>query len=99
MYRSEGFVKDFWEFRFELARRGIDATTSDLVTLYAIYRKDLRAQRLNGNGSSNGSATERQKEYLRELAKDRGFRLTEPDIDKMTKEEASKAITTILGGG
>jgi len=98
MYKSEGFVKDFWEFRFELARKGIEATVSDLVTLYAIYRKDLRAQRLNGSKENSELATERQKEYLRELAKDRGFRLTESDIDKMTKEEASKAITTMLGG-
>ena len=100
MDKSE-FAKDFSDF-FEEVRSRIDATVEQATTLYAIYRKDLRADRLNNrNAESNADnkmATEKQKGYLLDLAEEKGLRLTQSDVDKMTKEQASRTINALLGG-
>ena len=70
------FVKDFSEFYVEARKEGIE-TFADLTTLYAIYRKDSRADRLNKRSQSDPSeekATERQKHFLMDLAYKNGAR-------------------------
>jgi len=74
---KEEFVKDFSEFFGEIKKEGVEASVQDIAMLYAIYRKDLRADRLNGSkaNGTNGKlddpskepATERQKHYLMDL--------------------------------
>ena len=97
MEKSE-FAKDFNEF-FEEIRSRVDATVEQATTLYAIYRKDLRANRLNKESNTdNDMATAKQKGYLLDLAEEKGMRLTQSDVDKMTKEEASRTINALLGG-
>ena len=70
--------------------------------LYAVYRKDLRADRFNNNRDNSSAdkqiATEKQKNYLLNLVKAKGAKLTESDINNMTRKQASKAIDTLLGG-
>lgn len=75
----------------------------DIAMLYAIYRKDLRADRLSSNNCSEldgdpgkEPATERQKRYLMDLAYEKGFCITLTELDRMTREQASKTINTLL---
>jgi adenine-specific DNA methylase len=96
------FVKDFSEFYKEIRRTRVNATAKEVTTLYAIYRKDLRANRLNNKNAKLNAGeqmtTEKQKNYLLDLAEEKGMRLTEQDVDKMTREQASKTIDALLGG-
>lgn len=96
------FVKDFIEFNSEMKKNSSDIETGDITMLYAVYRKDLRANRLNNNGFKSDvdgqMATEKQKNYLLNLAKAKGAKLTEDDINKMTRQQASRAIDTLLEG-
>jgi len=99
------FVKDFSEFYAEVRKEGIEATVKEVANLYAIYRKDLRTDRLNDDNrsESNGDpckepATERQKQYLMDLAYKKGFCITQIELDRMTREQASKTIDTLLEG-
>lgn len=95
------FVKDFIDFNSEIKKTNEELGTGDVAMLYAIYKKDQRANRLNSNTRSNADgqmATEKQKCYLLTLAKAKGAKLTEGDINKMTRQQASKAIDTLLEG-
>jgi len=47
------FVKDFSEFYAELRKEDIDELLKNVTTLYAIYRKDLRADRFNNRSQSD----------------------------------------------
>jgi hypothetical protein len=95
------FVRDFIEFDSEMKKNSSDLETGDITMLYAVYRKDIRANRLN-NGAKPSTdkqkATEKQKRYLMNLAKTKDAKLTEDDINKMTRQQASKAIDTLLEG-
>ena len=99
MEKSE-FAKDFSEFFEEIRKTGVNATAKEVTTLYAIYRKDLRADKINNKESNadNKMATEKQKNYLLDLAEEKSMRLTQSDVDKMTKEQASRTINALLGG-
>jgi len=97
------FAKDFSEFSEEIKRTGVEAETRDVAVLYAVYRKDLRTDRLNKNAESNGDpgkepATDRQKQYLMDLAYKKGLCITQTELDRMTRERASKTIDTLLEG-
>ena len=95
------FVKDFAEFYGEIRKEGVEATLTDIATLYAIYRKDLRAGRFNNCNESDSDkekATERQKQFLMDLAYKNGVCVTQKELDRMTREQASKTINTLLGG-
>jgi hypothetical protein len=96
------FVKDFIEFNSEIQRTDSGLETGDITMLYAVYRKDIRANRLNNNNinsrADNQMATEKQKRYLMNLVKAKDAKLTEGDINKMTRQQASKAIDTLLEG-
>ena len=95
------FVNDFIEFNSEIQRTDSGLENSDITMLYAVYRKDIRANRLNNGvnpSTDKQMATEKQKRYLMNLAKTKGAKLTEDDINKMTRKQASKAIDTLLEG-
>jgi len=103
---KDEFIKDFSGFYAELRKEGVDELLKDATMLYTIYRKDLRADRFNNrNGSnsrpsdqSNEPATEKQKQYLLDLAYEKGVCITQKQIDRMTREQASKTINALLGG-
>lgn len=98
---KDKFVKDFNEFYAEVKNIGLRIPVNNIAMLYAIYRKDLRTDRINGNGFINGNPqkpTEKQRQYLQDLAETHGYLVTDAMLDKMTREEASKEITKILGG-
>ena len=101
------FVEEFKEFSDELQDAGIDTTVEQAVNLFAIFRKDLRTERINGDEfikeneivtESSELATEKQKQFLKKLADERGIDISEIEIDSMSKQEASKQITDLLGG-
>ena len=96
------FVKDFNEFNDAVRKSGAKLETRDVAMLYAVFRKDLRADRFNDHNNSSiddQMATEKQKSYLLNLAKAKNAKLTIDDVDKMTKEQASKAIDALLEVG
>jgi hypothetical protein len=114
-----GFAKDFGEFFVEVKKEGVQATIKDVALLYAIYRKDLRSERINSNGHNRNKfekecysvddirkpdnpgkepATERQKQYLMDLAYKKGLCITQTELDRMTREKASRTIDTLLEG-
>lgn len=43
-------------------------------------------------------ATERQKQYLMDLAYKKGLCITQTELDRMTREQASRTIDTLLEG-
>lgn len=95
------FVKDFLEFFIEIRKDGITSSVQDIVTLYAVYKKDLRADRINGNKDTDPGkepASERQKQYLMDLAYKKGLCITQTELDRMTREQASRTIDTLLEG-
>jgi len=113
------FAKDFGEFFVEVKKEGVKAMIKDVALLYAIYRKDLRSERINSNGQNRNRfekecygvdeigkpddpskelATERQKQYLMDLAYRKGLCITQTELDRMTREQASRTIDTLLEG-
>jgi len=69
----------------------------DIATLYAIYRKDIRATRfLDAKANNQEKATEKQIQYIKDLAEKKGVDLPNKDLDNMTKEEVSKMIEELL---
>lgn len=72
---------------------------AEITTLFAIYRKDLRAKKFN-NQSNLGKekATERQRQFLMDLVYKNGVCITQKELDRMTRDQASKTINTLLGG-
>ena len=98
---KDEFVKDFNAFYAEVKNIGLRIPVNNIAMLYAIYRKDLRTDRINGSGLTSTSAqkpTEKQRQYLQDLAETHGYLVTDTMLDKMTREEASQEITRILGG-
>lgn len=94
------FVKDFSDFYVELRKDGLESL-ADVTTLYAIYRKDLRADRFHTRNQSDPGkekATEKQKQFLMDLAYKNGVCITQKELDRMTREKASRTINTLLGG-
>lgn len=94
------FVKDFNEFNNAVRNAGAELETRDVAMLYAVFRKDLRADRFNNYNASSSAddqmATEKQKSYLLNLAKAKNAKLTIDDVNKMTRQQASKAIDALL---
>jgi len=102
------FIKEFTGFTAQCREEGVEAPISDLTTLFAIYRKDLterlgssylRASRNGGSNRSHGEkASEKQVQYLRDLTERNSVRISDSDISKMTKEEASRVRGTAGSG-
>lgn len=86
------FVNDFSSFYIEVKREVDNASFMDIATLYAIYRKDIRASRMMESKKENKKATAKQLQYLQGLAERKKVPLTEEKLNSLTKEEASKMI-------
>jgi len=99
------FAKDFGEFFEEIKRTRVEVEARDVAMLFAIYRKDLRAKRIKDRDDREPNvepgkepASERQKQYLMDLAYKKGLCITQTELDRMTREQASKTIDTLLEG-
>ena len=79
-----------------------------IVTLYAIYLKNGRAEKMNRNGNGynggyrkkpdpNAPATEKQKNAIAAFA--RKGKIAEVDTSSLTKREASKILDEAFGKG
>lgn len=80
MNEKEEFWNEFAEF-IAAKSEDISLDNAELIQLFAIYRKDKRTDRINGNGEQ---ATEKQKAFLKRLG---------VEFDpQLTKEEASELI-------
>jgi len=86
---NKEFVEDFKELCDELREAGIEATVEQAVNLFAIFSKDLRTERINGekddvevNSTTEGQqATEKQKQFLKRLADERGIDISEDELE------------------
>ncbi len=106
MDRKE-FINNFNKFYLQMREENIDVTIQDATMLYAIYRKDLRTRMMNGDKFTNNkteempqgeqSATEKQKCYLMDLAYRNGVCITQRELERITKEQASKTMDVLLG--
>lgn len=104
------FIDEFTTFRRAMKADNKRLSYSDVVSLYAIYRKDVCRAKMQSakNGAkapasaTNGNpyvATERQIAKLAELeAEGKLEGLTFEQIQNLTKEEASRLISEALGG-
>jgi len=91
------FVAEYADFEKSLKSVVGQIPEEQLVTLYAIFRKDARTDRVNGNGYKSEldpPATEKQKAAIKGLVNRKGM---DPSIsvDKMTKKEASKILSAV----
>ena len=102
----EKFVGDFGRF-YERLNNAVDGLEEEnIVTLYAIYRKNDRAERMNNGGfkpsypgkpksNPNAPATDKQKGLVGSLIK-KG-KVEEVDPDGLTKREASRILDEAFG--
>ena len=106
------FAQEFAEFISELkdAMPEAEMENEHIVTLYAIYLKNGRAEKMNGNGNGNGynggykkksdpnaPATDKQKNAITAFA--RKGKIAEVDTSSLTKREASKILDEAFGKG
>jgi len=103
------FAEEFFKFGFEFTGKNGDLKLSpeELVTLYAIFKKNMRTERMNARAESGNwpakqrykdeSATYKQKNMINFLIKkgkikpDGSF-----DVEKLTSKEASQIISSAL---
>ena len=101
----EEFVSEYAAFETSLKAKVGQIPEEQLVTLYAIFRKDARTDRMNGNGNRYKSqidqpATEKQIATIDGLVK-RGrvkFDPSLPSVSKLTRKEASDILSAVYGG-
>ncbi len=94
----EDFVAEYATFEKSLKSAVGQISEEQLVTLYAIFRKDARTDRLNGNGHSpvfDQLATEKQKAVINNLISRKRIELdpSVPSVDKLTKRQASRILS------
>ncbi|MEM0328125.1 MAG: hypothetical protein QXU11_12460 [Thermoproteota archaeon] len=96
------FLTEFKRFCEEIANAGVEVKTEQVVSLFAIFRKDFRANNMNSNKAiaKQGArlATERQRKLIENLAKERGIRISQEEMDSLSSRQASKLIDRLLGG-
>jgi hypothetical protein len=108
MNGMKNFAREFAEFVSELrdAMPEAEMENENIVTLYAIYLKNGRAEKMNGNGYNGGykkksdpnaPATDRQKNAIAAFA--RKGKIAEVDTSNLTKREASKILDEAFGKG
>ena len=91
------FINDFNGFYMEVKKEGIEASFMDIATLYAIYRKDIRAIRFaNSKYGKQEKATEKQIKYIKSLSEQKGKKIADAELKDLTKIEASKMIEDML---
>ena len=94
------FVGEFEAFHRAIRQKAGEMGDEQVVTLYAIFKKNGRAERLNGmNGyqkkDPNEPATDKQKAAIERFVKQ--GRIPEVDLKTLTKREASVMIKGVLG--
>jgi len=100
-----GFAEEFFKFGFEFTARNGDLKLSpeELVTLYAIYKKELRAKSARdgnsyvnsgyGKKNTNEPATPKQINAIKYLMKKGKIQVDSgTNVDSLTKREASEII-------
>ena len=96
------FLAEFKRFCEELRDMGIEAKDEQATNLFAIYRKDIRANNMNSDKAvaRQGArlATQRQRELIENLARERGLRIPQEEMDSLSSRQASKLIDRLLGG-
>ena len=101
------FVGDFECFYKAMNARAGKIENEHVVTLYAIYRKNKRAEKMNGNGNGYSNygnkpkqdqpATDKQVRAIESMA--RKGRIPTTDTKNLTKREASKILDIAFGKG
>jgi len=102
------FADEFFRFGSEFTAKNGDLKLSggELVTLFAVFKKNMRVERMNGNGCNSysskpkqdQSATDRQVNAIRVLMR-KGKINADPkvEINNLSKMEASRMISEALG--
>jgi hypothetical protein len=102
----DAFVRDFDRFYDAIVEKVKELDDEHIVTLYAIYLKNGRAEAMNGNGNGygykkkpdlNAPATDKQKSLIGSLIK-KG-KIEEVSLDGLTKRDASKLLDEAFGKG
>jgi len=101
----EEFVSEYAAFETSLKAKVGSIPEEQLVTLYAIFRKDARTDKMNGNSNRykpqlDQPATEKQIATIEGLVK-RGrmkFDPSLPPISKLTRKQASDILSAVYGG-
>jgi len=101
----ETFAVEYAAFASAVKSESGEVPEEQLVTLYAIFKKNGRAEALNGNGygykkqksDPNAPATEKQVRAITNML--RAGRIAGGiELDSLTKKEASEIIGKALGG-
>lgn len=89
-------LKEFTEqFRsFKDTAASLISNEENLITLFAIFRKDARTEKIQPKNNGDQPATEKQKRFVKSLLKGKPIADT-LDVEKMTKKEASDWITKL----
>ncbi|MGC9085776.1 MAG: hypothetical protein ACP5IT_06310 [Thermoproteota archaeon] len=101
---AKEFLAEFKRFCEELRDTGIEVKDEQAINLFAIYRKDIRANNMNSkkidNKAGEGAklATEKQRKLIENLAKEKGLRISQEEMDSLSKKQASRLIDKLLGG-
>ncbi|MFC1803760.1 hypothetical protein ACFL0D_07330 [Thermoproteota archaeon] len=91
------FINDFNGFYVEVKKEGLEASFMDIMTLYAIYRKDIRATRMiNAKNGKQEKATKKQIDYIKSLSEQKRVKISEKKLSNLTKTEASKMIEDMI---
>ena len=101
------FVSDFDRFYDKMLEKVKELDDEHIVTLYAIYLKNGRAEAMSGNGNGyfnkkpksdpNALATDKQKKAIETFV--RQGRTASVNLSALKKKEASDIIGKVLGGG
>jgi hypothetical protein len=103
------FVSDFDRFYNKILEKVKELDDEQVVTLYAIYLKNGRAEAMNGNGNGygyqkkpksdpNASATDRQRELIRKLVEKGRVKFEGSiNLETLTKKRASEILDKVFG--
>jgi len=103
----DGFTSEFEQFFDAMSEKVREVNVEQIVTLYAIYLKNGRAEKMNENGNGyfgrkpksdpNAPATEKQKGLIGSLIK-KG-KIQQTSLDGLTKRDASRLLDEAFGKG
>jgi len=100
------FVGEFEAFHKVIRQKAGEIENEHIVTLYAIFKKNGRAEAMNGNGNGygykkksdpNAPATDKQKGLISSLMK-KG-KVQQTSLDGLTKRDASRLLDEAFGKG
>jgi len=95
------FVAEYATFEKSLKSAVGQISEEQLVTLYAIFRKNARTDRMNGNNYRSvpdQPATEKQKAVINNLISRKRIELNQsvPHVDNLTKKQASRILSVVF---